>query len=65
MAGVLLNISGRANMIFCEYFVDDESEIQYLPTTTEKGTGSFKDNPSFCSCVSSWINRGACWSNWF
>lgn len=47
MAGVLLNMGGRANMNFCEYFVDDEIEIQYLPTTTEKGTGPFKDNPSF------------------
>ncbi len=47
MAGVLLNIGGRANMNFCEYFVDDEIEVQYLPTTIEKGTGPFKDNPSF------------------
>lgn len=47
MAGMLLRMGDKPNVNIMEFVVDSESEIQYLPTTTNKGSGVFENNPSF------------------
>lgn len=47
MAGILLRMGDRPNVNIMEYVVDSESEIQHLPTTINKGSGIFANNPSF------------------
>lgn len=47
MAGILLRKGQVENAAVCEYAVDSVDDIQYLPTTTEKATGRFADNPDF------------------
>jgi len=47
MAGMLLRMGDKPNVNIMEFVVDSESEIQYLPTTTTKGSGIFANNPNF------------------
>lgn len=47
MAGILLRIGDNPNASVCEFAVDTEDEIQYLPTTQKKGNGIFENNPNF------------------
>ena len=50
MAGNLIKIGNRYNTAICEYAVDEEDDIQFLPTTIEKATGKFADDPNFAIC---------------
>ena len=47
MAGMLLRMGDKPNVNIMEFVVDSESEIQYPPTTTNKGSGVFENNPNF------------------
>lgn len=51
MAGMLLRMGDKPNVNIMEFVVDSESEIQYLPTTTNKGSGVFANNSNFDFCV--------------
>lgn len=43
MAGSLLKLGNQYNTRVMEFAVDSETEIQYLPTTKEKGKEMFKN----------------------
>lgn len=47
MSGMLLRMGDRANTNIMEFCVDSKDEIDYLPTTTRKGTGIFSNNTMF------------------
>lgn len=50
MAGILKKKGQQYNTAICEYVVDSEAEIAYLPTTTKKGTGQFAGMSGFDFC---------------
>ena len=45
MAGNLSNKNYNTGQ--CEFYVDTEAEIAFLPTTTKKATYNFAKNPNF------------------
>lgn len=47
MAGILAEIGGKPNIETCTFYVDSESEVKDLPTTTTHAKGNFADNPDF------------------
>lgn len=49
MAGTLLRIGDRPNVNVCEFVVDTEDEVDFLPTTKEKASGLFAGRPDFDS----------------
>ncbi|WP_313069791.1 hypothetical protein [Lacrimispora sp.] len=50
MAGTLLRIGDKPNVNMCEFVVDTEEEIEYLPTTKKKASGLFNSSPDFDVC---------------
>lgn len=43
MAGTLMRYGDKPNTNLCEFCVDTVDEIDYLPTTTTRGSGVFED----------------------
>lgn len=46
MAGILTKIGEIPNVGVCEFVVDTVTEVEYLPTTTRKATGTFANDLS-------------------
>nr|WP_024835423.1 hypothetical protein [Clostridium sp. 12(A)] len=47
MAGTLLRFGDKPNVSLCEFVIDTEEEIEYLPTTKRKASGPFSGDPHF------------------
>jgi len=45
MAGNLSNKNYGTGV--CEFYIDEDSEVAFLPTTTKKASGTFADDPNF------------------